>query len=172
MKKLFVMAATAVIVVAMAGWGFAAGTTATANLTATGTVVAKCGLITPGNFTFDIDPSSGAANMAGSNTTIRCTKNDPIAVDACGVGQASGTPLGSCTPVAVAGGKLTGFLNGGGSAIGYSLNIFSGFLASGFSTDDILINPTGASNFTLTSGYADAVLGTPYTETITLQVNY
>jgi hypothetical protein len=125
MKKILVVA-VAMMVVAMAGGAFAAGS-ATVGMTAN--VQAKCISDTNGFFNvFNIDPDSPLISLTtgadGISPTVKCTKNSTVTV--------------TCTPALGSTGVLTSGTDPGGDIIYTVTACQTGWLASGFGTPNAI----------------------------------
>ena len=113
MKKYMVVLAAMVMVVALAGSAWAAGT-ATNTVTTTATVNTMCKNGTAGTLTFPgpIDPSSGA-NVAASTTglTYKCSTGTPFKITSItgGTGGVGGVSAGTCA-------GFTGLMQDGGGS--------------------------------------------------------
>ena len=154
MKKILLMTAVAVMVVAMAGGAYAA--TLPTTVLVTGNVTDKCTTPVNGTITFTIDPSLGGPITAnttanGTDPSVKCTKNSSHAV--------------SCA-------SATGNLSVGGDGvtdpIAYSITgCTTPLTGAGFST--VVAIPLGISMNVV--AYQDAVAGA-HTDTITVTVTY
>ena len=145
------MAAVAVMVIAMTGSAWAVGSIAP-TVDVTGTVNGKCTIVTnPGNIAFTIDPdTAGPFNaVVGTQPVIKCTKNHPYTV--------------ACTST------NTFNLMQGTDSIPYTFACPAGSNGAGFGAAGGITLAVGGQ---VSTGYADAPVGTGYADTVTITVNY
>ncbi len=170
MKKILLVAAIALVVIAMAGNSYA-GNVTNNTISLSAAVTGKCAPIVPGSLTIVIDPAAGTATSSGTDTTVQCSKNMPTSlVTVNGIGKSDGT-TGSGT--ANTSGLYSGFLvAGSGKAIGYTLAFNNSFTGNGFgaNTPTTLINASSA--FTVDPTTANLAEVATYTDTITVTVAY
>jgi spore coat protein U-like protein len=166
MKKFLVAAATAVVVIVMAGSAFAA-TAATGNVTVNATVSSNCTAIVPGTLTLAIDPTTATeVGSTGNNTKVQCTSGTPYTVNAASAGSGLNNSAGT----------LSGKLTGGVAPIPYTLYFSSAFNGAGIGTDSTLIIGTG--NTAATTGAvvavaaANAAQAGSYSDQVTLTISY
>jgi hypothetical protein len=168
----FMVAAIAVLVVAMAGGAYAAGSTST-SVTVNAKVNGTCGNTVAGSFTtLNIDPTSVVAQtfVASPDATVQCTNKLTTA----SITATSANGTANLVPCTGSSSYLTGFVmkDGSGSTINYSFACNASVLGSGFGSGKDV--PLGIAAEVLP---ADAALanydgGALYSDTVTLTINF
>lgn len=146
------MIMAAMIIVAMAGSAIAAGTI-TPQVNVAGSITGKCSVVTsPGDITFTIDPSlAGPINATvGTQPVIKCSKNHPYTV--------------ACTSA------NTFNLVWGANSIPYTFSCPANGSGNGFGAAGGVTMAIGGQ--VVATDYADAPVGGPYNDTVTITVTY
>jgi hypothetical protein len=170
MKKILLVTAAAILVIAMAGTSLAGTLPGIVKINAT--VSALCANYTEGDMSLTIDPStsspvySSAASGFG-NTTVQCSYNDSVTVSA----KSAGSNTTSTT------GVLSGALTGTSLPnIPYTLYFNNAFTGAGFgsATSTILITSTGSAStgVGVTTAAANAAQAGSYSDTVSLTITY
>ena len=174
MKKLLLIAAITMIVMAMATGAFAAPPTDWTNKTVliNATVSASCTNFSAGNMTLAIDPSTSTpVYSTGNLTTVQCTKSTLFNVSALSTGAG-----GAANTTGTLSGKLTAVSPATNSPIPYTLYFTPSFTGAGFgsATATTLITGNGNSSHGVNVAATDAQAaqaGT-YSDTVTLSISY
>ena len=169
MKRLLVVLAAMMMVIAMVSGAFAAQSTQQ-NVTVTATVKEKCGTFVGGPLDLQIDPSTtNPTYSTGTDVTVQCAKSTAYTVTAAtGGGSATGT-----SPLS---GTLKAVSPGTNSAIPYSLYFTTGFTGAGFggATPTTLITAAGgaAAGASVTAVAAQAAEVGTYSDTVVVTISY
>jgi len=172
----FMVAAIAVLVVAMAGGAYAAGSQ-TESVVVNAKVNGMCSKTVAGLFTtLAIDPSTVADQLfaAGTDASVQCTKNLTTA----SITATSANGTANLVPCTGSGNFLTNFTmkSGTGKTINYSFACAAGVTGIGFGTagdgiHDVSLG-TAAKVLAADAQAADYDSGNTYTDTVTLTINF
>ena len=177
MKKILLVAATTVVVIALAGVAFATSPTTPPTIDVNATVLNKCDNAVSGAAApLSIDPLVGDQSFnVTSQPSIQCTKRTGASTTTITAASTNGTTNTTPATCAGSGSFLTGFTmqSTGGKTINYSFACVASVVGLGFgnATHDI---PLGIAAKVLSSDalVADYDGGNPYSDTVTLTINY
>lgn len=163
MKKILVVTATAVLVLAAAGSVLATNLAPSPLVNVTATVQAKCTWFADGALTIAIDPSiAGAQAMTPTQPSVKCTNGRALAVSAKSTNSGNTDATGSVV------GSLT---HAGLTAIPYTFTFTAAPSGNGFGSGAD-VNFSIAGSVAQTDAQAAQYSTTNYTDTVTLTVAY